>query len=74
MIRINQNQINKFKKSRCEYLYFVSQGCFLAFDLNTFEYIGIELFYLPYSMDDINKRCNDKINYLLARDILEISD
>lgn len=71
MIRINQNQINRFKKSNYEYLYMVKRGCFLAFDINTLEYIGIELFYLPANYDIVNKMCEEKISFLLSRDILE---
>lgn len=74
MIRINKNQINRFKKNKSEYLYYVSRGLFLAFDLNTLEYIGIELYYLPVNYDKVSFKCDEKIKYLLARDILEYND
>lgn len=74
MIRINQNQINRFKLTHCEYLYYVSRGCFLAFDKDSLEYIGIELFYLPSDYNLVSKKCEDKIQYLLSRDILEYND
>lgn len=70
MIKINQNYINRFKCSTTQWLYYVSPGCFLAFDKDTFEFIGIELFYLPANYDLISKKCDDKIQYLLGMDIL----
>ena len=72
MIRINKNHINRFKRNNCEYLYYVNRGVFLAFDLNTYEYIGIELYYLPANYDKVSFMCEEKIKYLLAKEILEI--
>ena len=72
MIRINKNQINRFKRNNCEYLYYVSKGLFLAFDLNTLEYIGIEVYYLPANYDKVSFKCEEKLNDLLSKDILEI--
>lgn len=70
MIQINTNYINRFKKTHCEYLYMVSRGIYLAFDINTLEYIGIELFYLPKNPKIIDKECDTKLNELISKDIL----
>ena len=72
MIRINKTQINRFKRNNCEYLYYVSRGLFLAFDLNTLEYIGIELYYLPANYDKVSFKCDEKIKELISKDILEV--
>lgn len=74
MIRINQTQINRFKRNHCEYLYYVSRGVFLAFDLNTLEYIGIELYYLPQDYNKTSFICEEKIRELISKDILEVYD
>jgi hypothetical protein len=70
MIKINPNQLHRFKKTRCEYWYMVSKGIYLAFDIDSLEYIGIELFYLPHDPKLIDKVCNDKLNDLISKDIL----
>ena len=44
MIRINQNQLKRFKKTKTSYLYPVRRGVYLSFDINTLEYIGVEMF------------------------------
>lgn len=72
MIQINTNYINRFKKTRCEYLYMVSKGIYLAFDINTLEYIGIELLYLPKNPKIIDKECDTKLNELISKDILMV--
>lgn len=70
MIIINKNHLNLFKKLKREYLYFVQNGVYLAFDIDTLEYIGNELFYL--APREIFSICDEKIKQLLALDILEI--
>ena len=70
MIQINTNHLNRFKKNRVEYLYMVSRGIYLAFDINTLEYIGIELFYLPQNQKVVDKLCDKKLNKLISKDIL----
>lgn len=72
MIIINKNHLSLFKKLKREYLYYVQNGVYLAFDLNTLEYIGVEMFYL--APDKIYSVCDDKINQLLSLDILEIRE
>lgn len=42
MIQINTNHLHRFKKNRIEYLYMVSRGIYLAFDIDSLEYKGIE--------------------------------
>lgn len=70
MIQINKNHINRFKKIRCEYLYMVSKGIYLAFDIESLEYIGIEMFYLPHNQKIVDKLCDNKLNDLISKDIL----
>lgn len=70
MIQINTNYINRFKKTRCEYLYMVSKGIYLAFDIESLEYIGIEMFYLPKNQRLVDKECDNKLNELISKDIL----
>lgn len=48
----------------------VSRGIYLAFDINTLEYIGIELFYLPQNQKVVDKLCDKKLNELISKDIL----
>lgn len=72
MIQINTNYINRFKKTRCEYLYMVSKGIYLAFDIESLEYIGIEMFYLPSNPKLIDKVCDIKLNDLISKDILMV--
>lgn len=72
MIQINTNHLYRFKKTRCEYLYMVSKGIYLAFDIDSLEYIGIELFYLPKNPKLIDKVCDIKLNELISKDILMV--
>lgn len=70
MIQINNTQLHRFKKTHCEYLYMVSKGIYLAFDIESLEYIGIEMFYLPHDPNIIDKQCDNKLNELISKDIL----
>lgn len=70
MIQINTNHLHRFKKTRCEYLYMITRGIYLAFDINTLEYIGIEMFYLPKNQRLVDKVCDIKLNELISKDIL----
>lgn len=70
MIYINKAYLDRFKKIHCEYLYSVTKGIYLAFDLDL-QYIGIEMFYLPYNQKEIDKQCNITLNDLLSKGILE---
>lgn len=72
MIQINKNQLHRFKKLNCEYLYMVSKGIYLAFDIESLEYIGIEMFYLPKNPKIVDKLCDIKINELISKDILMV--
>lgn len=70
MIQINSTQLHRFKKTRNEYLYNVSNGIYLAFDIKSLEYKGLYLFYLPKNQMIVDKLCNEKINELISKDIL----
>lgn len=70
MIQINTNHLHRFKKNRIEYLYMVSQGIYLAFDIDSLEYKGIEMFYFPNDIKLIEKECDTKLNELISKDIL----
>lgn len=72
MIQINTNYIDRFKKTRCKYLYMVSKGIYLAFDIESLEYIGIEMFYLVNNLISVNKACDTKLNELISKDILMV--
>ena len=72
MIVINKNHLSLFKKLKREYLYYVQNGIFLAFDSDTLEYIGIEMFYL--APEKIINVCDEKVKQLLSLDILEIKE
>lgn len=72
MIRINNQYLNRFKKNNCEYLYMITKGIYLAFDIESLEYIGIEMFYLPNNPKLIDKVCDMKLNELISKDILMI--
>ena len=69
LIVINKNYLHLFKKLKREYIYPVQKGIYLAFDIDNFEYIGIEMFYLaPISIEN---SCNDKLKQLLSLGVLE---
>lgn len=70
MIWINKAYLDRFKKIHCEYLYSVTKGIYLAFDLDL-NYIGIEMFYLPYNQIEVEKQCESVLNELLSKGILE---
>lgn len=70
MIVINKNYLNLFKKLKREYIYPVKQGIYLAFDIDTLEYLGVEMFYS--ASDKVLSECDEKVKQLLALDILEL--
>lgn len=70
MIIINKNCLPLFKKLKREYIYFVQNGIYLAFDIDTLEYIGVEMFYS--ASDKALAEADEKVKYLLALDILEL--
>lgn len=69
-IRINNCYLDKFKLSYNEYLYYIDRGLFLAFDKDTLEYKGLELFFLKDPKNTESKAL-EKINRLLSLGILE---
>lgn len=70
LILINKNHLNLFKKLKREYIYYVQNGIFLAFDIDTLEFVGVEMFYSV--SDKVLLECGEKINQLLSLDILEL--
>ena len=69
MIVINKNYLHLFKKLKREYIYPVKQGIYLAFDIDTLEYLGVEMFYLaPIIIQDV---CDNKLRQLLSLGVLE---
>ena len=70
MILINRNCLSLFKKLKREYIYYVQNGVFLAFDIDTLEYIGVETFYS--ASNKVYSICDEKVKQLLALDILEL--
>ena len=70
LIVINKNHLNLFKKLKREYIYYVQNGIFLAFDIDTLEYVGVEMFYS--ASDKVLSECDEKVKQLLALDILEL--
>lgn len=72
MIKINKNQIHRFRKIKEGYLYPITQGIYLGFDKNL-EYTGIEFFY-AYGYKKINQVAEEKLEDLIAKDLLVVSD
>ena len=73
MYKINHQYLDRFSKRRYEYLYPVTKGIYIAFDSESLEYIGIELFYLPYT-NSYEKQANALLNNLFTKGILEFID
>lgn len=73
MYKISPIHLDRFTKRRYEYLYPVSKGIYLAFDSETLEHIGIELFYLPFTRD-YERKAEELLNNLLIKGILEFID
>lgn len=77
MIRINNNYLDKFKKFNESYNYMVAPGLWLTFDKHNLEYVCNTLFYEVYNRPNylkIEKMCNEKIDRLIALDVLEVID
>ena len=71
MIKITNSNLYRFKQNHTEYLFYVKNGIFLAFDKDTLEYIGIELYCFPNDINKIQKMCDEKLEFLINHDILE---
>lgn len=71
-MKINKLYIDKFKLLHNEYLYPVKKGIYLAFDKDTFDYIGVELFYL-IKYGDIEKDINDTLHKLMILDYIDVT-
>ena len=72
MITINKNHLYRFKCFSNTYNYMVAPGLWLSFNINSLEYIGYNLFYYVYDVRDIENKCNQKLDKLIALDILEV--
>ena len=74
MIKINPNYLHLFKKFSNCYNYMVAPGVWLTFDTPDLDYIGVNYFYLPHNMKELEGRANDTLNRLIADSILEVID
>lgn len=70
MYHINKNYLHLFKKIQGDYCYPVKRGLYLSFDSDTLEMIDIKCFYTIYDYGKTNRLCEEKILYLMARDII----
>ena len=67
-MKINNNYLNRFNKSKTGFYYPVTKGIYLSFDEEGY-YIGIEMFYLPkYNID---KYCEKTLNKLISLGYIE---
>lgn len=74
MIKINVGYINQFKEFSNAYNYNVCPGVWLTFDRHTFEYIGVNVFYTVSNFNLLNKKCEEKLNELISKGLLEVID
>lgn len=74
MIRINPVYLDLFKLFYGCYCYMVSPGLFLSFDKETLEYKSNLTLYDPYTTTKIDIACNNKIENLISKGILEVYD
>lgn len=72
MIVINTAYLDRFYKTKSEYLYMVNKGIYLGFDKDTLEYKGIELFYLPFDYASYEKDALNTLNRLISKGLCEI--
>ena len=68
MIKINPNNIDKFKKRGNYYYYQVNKYTYLQFDAITLNYIGAILYINFYNDKDVSKT----LEKLLALDYIEV--
>lgn len=71
-MRINKNQLHRFKKVKKGYLYPISRGVYLSFN-EKLEYIGVEMFY-SYTYKKIDRIAEEKLEELIAKDLIEVGD
>ena len=74
MIKINNCYTEYFKIFSNSYNYNVKPGVWLTFDRHTLEYIGVNVFYTVANFNSLNKECEDKLNELIAKGLLEVID
>ena len=76
MIRINEQYIDRFARFwKGHLLYRISSCCYLMFDEDTREYQGVHTFAgVYYDSTWIQKKCDETLNELLTRGILETTD
>lgn len=67
-MKINNNYLDKFIKAKDCYMYPITKGIYLTFDITTLEYIDVVMYYLPkYHID---KYANEKLEELYSRSYL----
>lgn len=71
MIRINEQYIDNFRLIYGKYYYTVCKGVYFSFDGETKEYINVETMFLNKYSNWIQTKCEEKMNELLRRGILE---
>ena len=69
-MKINKSYLHLFKKVRSEYLYKVVNGIYLAFDIKSLEYIGLEMYYLPKDIEYIENKAHKLLNILMYNEII----
>ena len=70
MIKINPAHLDKFKKIGRTYMYYISPGLFLSFDINSLEYKEPVDYIVRYKSNV--SEIEATINKLIAIDVLEI--
>lgn len=69
-MRINKNYLNRFIKTKSDYLYPIKNGIYLAFNKD-YEYKGVEMFY-SYDYVKVEKVAEEKLEELIAKDLIEV--
>lgn len=71
-MRINKNQLHRFKRVKKGYIYPISSGVYLSFN-EKLEYIGVEMFY-GFSYKKIDRIAEEKLEELIAKDLIEVGE
>lgn len=70
MLKINLAYLNRFIKTKSDYLFPIKKGVYVSFDKTTLEYTGMQMFYNS-SYYPLNK-CEETLNKLLALGYVEL--
>lgn len=73
MYKINPQYLDRFKKRYYTYAYSFGKGIYLEFDKDSLTYIGIELFYQPFTRD-YERKAEELLSELFSKGILEFID